>query len=135
MIKCLLAANQIIMCNSDDNQESTTPSSSASSSLITCRFGSDCGDLLFESLLAFESHYHARHHHVCQQCRQRFPSSRWLELHLMERHDPMFAVLANTKKMVPVRLLSCRRYLNFLDCAVDYCLTIAKYCANFSSSV
>jgi hypothetical protein len=52
------------------------------------------------SLAAFESHYAAHHRHACRTCGACFASGRWLELHLAERHDSMFRLLAERRKMV-----------------------------------
>lgn len=54
----------------------------------------------FVSVSAFEDHYNSAHKHTCDVCGARMPSARFLDRHVLETHDSMFKVLAETKKMV-----------------------------------
>jgi hypothetical protein len=47
----------------------------------------------FSNMHDYEQHYEVQHKHVCDECQCRFPSSRFLECHIEERHDTYFAML------------------------------------------
>lgn len=46
----------------------------------------------FASLESFESHYATCHTWTCTTCQARFPSEKFLNLHLDEEHDPFVAI-------------------------------------------
>lgn len=48
--------------------------------------------IVFASLESFESHYSTTHTWICDSCRCRFPSERFLALHLDEEHDPFVQI-------------------------------------------
>ena len=54
----------------------------------------------FTSLAAFELHYSSAHRYVCATCRHTLPTARLLELHVLEKHDSLFRVMAEKQKMV-----------------------------------
>lgn len=50
--------------------------------------------LLFPNVAAFERHLFNNHRHRCSLCHKDLPTSRLLDIHISERHDSFFAVLA-----------------------------------------
>ncbi|KAJ1968756.1 hypothetical protein H4R35_006339 [Dimargaris xerosporica] len=46
----------------------------------------------FLTLQALEAHYECYHRYCCAQCQAVFPNARLLDVHLMELHDPFFAL-------------------------------------------
>lgn len=58
-----------------------------------CKFSTD-------SLLDFENHYNATHRYSCSQCKKVLPSPHLLDLHIQEKHDSFFAVMALKKPSV-----------------------------------
>lgn len=47
--------------------------------------------LSFSTYNEYESHYQQAHTNRCDDCKSNFPSSFYLELHIMENHDPLVA--------------------------------------------
>ena len=47
-----------------------------------------------------EAHYASAHAHVCDTCRRILPTSRLLEMHVLETHDVLFKLMAEREKMV-----------------------------------
>lgn len=45
----------------------------------------------FSTYADYESHYQQAHTNRCTECKKNFPSSRFLELHIEENHDPILA--------------------------------------------
>jgi len=56
-----------------------------------------CGDC-FACMEEYEQHYEAQHVNVCLECDAVFSSNFLLEVHLEERHDELFQVLAVKQK-------------------------------------
>ena len=54
----------------------------------------------FSSLAAFDDHYACRHIFECNICGLKLPNNRLLEMHISERHDELFRILALKKRMV-----------------------------------
>lgn len=54
----------------------------------------------FSDLFSYEQHYKTVHLNECRFCRSVFPSSKLLDLHILETHDTMFKVLAQKQNMV-----------------------------------
>lgn len=53
----------------------------------------------FKSTLAYEGHYNTCHRYSCNTCGRMFPIARLLELHVLETHDTLFALLAKKQNM------------------------------------
>ena len=49
------------------------------------------GPLSFPTYAQYEAHYHGAHSNRCSECNSNFPTTRFLELHLAEHHDPIVA--------------------------------------------
>lgn len=60
----------------------------------------------FDSYLAYEAHVITFHNHVCQQCRRRFPSNQFLEIHIDENHNPFWQLARDKGEKV----FSCFQY-------------------------
>jgi hypothetical protein len=60
---------------------------------------------LFQHDAAYTAHYNSQHVHVCDKCKAVFPSLFWLEIHVAERHDAYFRLLAQKQPMVRANCL------------------------------
>ncbi|ODQ66989.1 hypothetical protein NADFUDRAFT_49441 [Nadsonia fulvescens var. elongata DSM 6958] len=62
--------------------------------VISCHLPPNCdkNHVEFSSYSDYESHYNSFHSFCCLECNCVFPSSRFLDLHLTEHHDPLTAI-------------------------------------------
>ncbi|KAK9462068.1 uncharacterized protein V1516DRAFT_607725, partial [Lipomyces oligophaga] len=60
---------------------------------IRCTLPPDCSQRpqIFHDIQNYEQHYRLLHSQVCLDCKKRFPSAYFLELHIAEIHDPFTA--------------------------------------------
>ncbi|EGG18121.1 hypothetical protein DFA_06788 [Cavenderia fasciculata] len=96
-----------------------TPSSSASSSKSTSTTSTQqnikcnhtqCMNLpAFTSMTAYENHYYSVHCYECSVCSKSLPSYKWLECHLLEVHDKMFAQLALKHQLFDCIVNDCKQ--------------------------
>lgn len=58
---------------------------------VTCELPSSCYEnpQIFENQSQFNSHYEEFHQNICAECKRNFPSSKLLDCHLMENHNPI----------------------------------------------
>lgn len=75
-----------------------------------------------ESLLDFENHYNASHRYSCEQCKKILPSPHLLDLHLQERHDSFFAVMAERKPSYCCYIEECRQKFQNSEQRWDHCV-------------
>ena len=54
----------------------------------------------FDTIVAYESHYNSSHRYVCHECKKRFPSEKFLDLHISELHDPITAAIKDRGEKV-----------------------------------
>ena len=54
----------------------------------------------FASAADYEEHYQSCHSYVCRYCLRFYPTNHLLEIHLLENHDSLFALLAKKDPMV-----------------------------------
>ena len=47
---------------------------------------------LFSSYEEYETHILSFHNHICNECRRRFPSEKFLHLHIDENHNPFVKI-------------------------------------------
>lgn len=69
-------------------------------------------DLYFSTLGAFDLHYHSMHTHRCEVCGLQLPNNRLLEMHIAERHDELFRVMAKTRRMYACLVEGCSHKSN-----------------------
>lgn len=64
------------------------------SPLVTCTLPPGCNTRPrhFWDTATFEHHYTKYHCNVCHECHAKFPTSRYLDLHIQELHDPIWSV-------------------------------------------
>jgi len=86
--------------NSDDTR--TTESNNFVCNVSHCR-------KTFNDASSFENHYHSVHKTFCESCSRAYPSYRLLELHILERHDSMFKLLAEKQNMYECFVEGCQR--------------------------
>ena len=51
----------------------------------------------------YELHYNSTHRNVCSECHRSFPSDYLLDIHILEWHDSMFTMMAQSKAMVCIQ--------------------------------
>jgi len=61
----------------------------------------------FSDVRKWESHYNITHRHVCQYCGCVYPTSRFLDIHVLERHDTLFKMLAQKRHMYECLVAEC----------------------------
>jgi len=61
----------------------------------------------FSDVRKWESHYNSTHRHVCQYCGCVYPTSRFLDIHVLERHDTLFKMLAQKRHMYECLVPEC----------------------------
>ncbi|AOW02330.1 hypothetical protein B0I72DRAFT_141431 [Yarrowia lipolytica] len=74
----------------EDTCRDFAPTPNTYPTTYTCSLHPD--PISFASLEAFESHYSTSHTWTCTTCQARFPSEKFLNLHLDEEHDPFVAI-------------------------------------------
>ena len=55
---------------------------------------------VFNSVSEYEEHYTSAHCNTCESCHRAFPTTRLLDLHILETHDSLFKLMAEKQKMV-----------------------------------
>ena len=71
--------------------------------------GVDGCDAMFTSEEQYQSHYSQCHMHVCSVCGRSFYTYRFLNLHVMERHDAYFSLLSAKQPMFDCLVGTCHR--------------------------
>ncbi|KAM3959530.1 zinc finger protein 511 lethal (2) k10201 [Aphomia sociella] len=84
-----------------------------------------------ESLLDFENHYNAIHRYTCRQCKKIMPSPHLLDLHIQEKHDSFFAVMAEKKPSYCCYIEECKEKFKTTDERLDHCVKIHKLPKDF----
>ncbi|CAG4968296.1 unnamed protein product [Parnassius apollo] len=84
-----------------------------------------------ESLLEFENHYNACHRYACGQCKKMLPSPHLLDLHLQEKHDSFFAVMAAKKPSYCCYIEECKEKFKNPDERLDHCVKVHKLPKDF----
>lgn len=77
--------------------------------------GVDGCEEMFTSEERYQSHYEQCHMHVCSVCGRSFYTYRFLNLHVMERHDAYFKLLCAKQSMYECLVGSCRRRFNSVE--------------------
>ncbi|ORX91760.1 hypothetical protein K493DRAFT_48379, partial [Basidiobolus meristosporus CBS 931.73] len=95
----------------DEEIERTVAQLTKEASLtLACHVPPCNGRLVYPHNAAYEAHYEAVHKHVCHDCSKTFPGSRWLDLHLEERHDPIFKIRSERgEKLYRCFVMDCER--------------------------
>ncbi|XP_026333096.1 protein lethal(2)k10201 isoform X2 [Hyposmocoma kahamanoa] len=84
-----------------------------------------------ESILEFENHYNASHRYSCSQCKKVLPSPHLLDLHIQEKHDSFFAVMAAKKPSFCCYIEECKdKFLNG-DERLEHCVKVHKLPKDF----
>lgn len=86
---------------------------------------------VFTTLHMFEEHYGSNHCFVCVQCRRNFPSNHLLELHVLERHDSLFQLMATKKDMYNCLVQTCSQEFASPTARKDHVIKFHKFPANF----
>jgi len=68
--------------------------------------------LTFTTLSSFDEHYSSCHVYRCLSCGLQLPNNRLLDLHVAERHDELFRVMARTRKMYACLVEGCSQKSN-----------------------
>ncbi|XP_068623624.1 zinc finger protein 511 [Battus philenor] len=83
------------------------------------------------SLLEYENHYNASHRYACSQCKKMLPSPHYLDLHLQEKHDSFFAVMATKKPSYSCYVEECKEKFMTPEERLDHCVKIHKLPKDF----
>ncbi|KAM5141160.1 zinc finger protein 511 [Mantella aurantiaca] len=62
---------------------------------------------VFDTLESYEHHYNTLHRNVCSTCKRSFPSSRLLDIHILEWHDALFDIMAEKTNMFQCLVEGC----------------------------
>lgn len=62
---------------------------------------------VFDTLESYEHHYNSLHRNVCATCKRSFPSSRLLDIHILEWHDSLFEIMAEKSNMFQCLVEGC----------------------------
>ncbi|CAG9559312.1 unnamed protein product [Danaus chrysippus] len=84
-----------------------------------------------DSLLDFENHYNATHRYSCSQCKKVLPSPHLLDLHVQEKHDSFFAVMALKKPSYCCYIEDCKEKFQNADDRMDHCTKVHKLPKDF----
>ncbi|XP_059053426.1 zinc finger protein 511 [Achroia grisella] len=84
-----------------------------------------------ESILDYENHYNASHRYTCTQCKKVLPSPHLLDLHIQERHDSFFAVMAEKKPSYCCYIEECKEKFKTADERLNHCVKIHKLPKDF----
>ncbi|XP_041922272.1 zinc finger protein 511 [Alosa sapidissima] len=95
-----------------------------------CCHISGCSQL-FESLEAYEHHYSALHRHVCATCRRCLPSTRLLDIHILEWHDSLFQLMAQKQSMYQCLVEGCELKFSSSVQRKDHLIKTHSYPADF----
>jgi hypothetical protein len=89
--------------------------------------------LTFTSLSAFDAHYTSCHVFRCEACGLQLPNNRLLEMHVAERHDEFFRVMARTRgKMFACLVEGCPQKSNTRKGRQPHLVAIHSYPPNFT---
>lgn len=80
----------------------STPSKSFPCPFINC----NQKNIKFSSQDEYEAHILGYHYHLCNECKRRFPSDAYLQVHIEENHDPFFQI----KKEQGQKVYRCLEY-------------------------
>ncbi|XP_055962642.1 zinc finger protein 511 [Sorex fumeus] len=86
---------------------------------------------LFDTLQAYEHHYHALHENVCASCKRAFPSSHLLDTHILEWHDALFQVLSERQAMYQCLVEGCTEKFRSSRDRKNHLVTSHLYPADF----
>ncbi|KAJ0172929.1 hypothetical protein K1T71_011105 [Dendrolimus kikuchii] len=84
-----------------------------------------------ESLLEFENHYNASHRYTCGQCKKVLPSPHLLDLHIQEKHDSFFAVMAERKPSYCCYIEECKQKFQTPEERWEHCVRDHKLPKDF----
>lgn len=83
--------------------------------------------MTFATAAEYQSHYSARHMHSCSICKKNLPSSHILELHVLELHDTLFALMAEKNPMVSFNRTALVSILNLHLISPDFVVLVPQY--------
>ena len=84
--------------------------------------GVDGCEEMFTSEQQYQSHYEQRHMHVCSVCGRSFYTYRFLNMHVMERHDTYFKLLCAKQPMYECLVGTCHRRFKSVEERRDHLL-------------
>ncbi|XP_033732177.1 zinc finger protein 511-like isoform X2 [Pecten maximus] len=90
----------------------------------------NCGRT-FSSHASYESHYGLVHSRVCETCRKNFPTNHLLDLHILEWHDSMFALLSKKQPMFQCLVESCNYKFSTRKERKNHVIKSHKYPSNY----
>jgi len=61
----------------------------------------------FSDVKKWDLHYNSTHRHACQYCGFIYPSAWFLDIHVLERHDTFFKILAKKQNMYECLVREC----------------------------
>jgi len=62
---------------------------------------------VFSNVKKWDLHYNSAHRHMCSYCGCVYPSARFLDIHILERHDTLFKLLAKKQNMYECLVQEC----------------------------
>ncbi|KAH3704749.1 zinc finger protein 511-like [Dreissena polymorpha] len=86
---------------------------------------------VFDSIAKYESHYNSCHRNVCSNCSRTYPTSHLLDLHMLETHDIMFAMLAERQPMFQCLLETCGSKFQDAKLRRNHMIKLHQYPANY----
>jgi hypothetical protein len=88
----------------------------------------------FETIKKYEEHYHAKHWHVCSQCKKTYPTEFLLGLHVQECHDMFFKVKSEKQPMFECYLQACVLKFMTPEERFKHCVDDHKFPQNYLHS-
>ncbi|XP_045454167.1 protein lethal(2)k10201 [Melitaea cinxia] len=83
------------------------------------------------NLLDFENHYNSSHRYSCSQCKKVLPSPHLLDLHIQEKHDSFFAVMAAKKPSYSCYTEECKEKFMTAEDRLNHCVKTHKLPKDF----
>ncbi|XP_062286782.1 zinc finger protein 511 [Scomber scombrus] len=83
------------------------------------------------TLEEYEHHYNSLHRHVCCSCRRSLPTARLLDIHILEWHDSLFAVLAQRQDMYQCLVEGCGQKFRTSKHRKDHLIKTHEYPPDF----
>ncbi|ELU13986.1 hypothetical protein CAPTEDRAFT_142088, partial [Capitella teleta] len=99
------------------------------SAMIACQIG-QCAKT-FHDICSYESHYHSAHSNRCASCSKVLPTSRLLEIHVLENHDSMFPLLAEKQNMYQCLVATCSHLFPNPENRKEHLIKVHRYPASF----
>ncbi|XP_067928753.1 zinc finger protein 511-like [Watersipora subatra] len=85
----------------------------------------------FSSLYSYEEHYATRHRNVCRECGKILPTTRLLDLHIDELHNPLFDMQSKKSPMFQCLISGCAETFMSSKIRRKHLIEVHKYPSSF----